>query len=346
MKRNSKNPRVSIVIVNWNGKKYLQKCLVSLGSTTYKNIEIIVVDQCSIDGSVELVRQKFPKIKLICNSDNTGYVGGNNLGAQNATGKYLLILNNDIEVTSGFLEPLVSAFEKDPKLGVAQPKAINKRFKGTLDGGGSFLTWTGFLYHKGYLEKHSNPEFSATYPVYSVKGAYMMTRRELFLKLGGLDRDFFIYFEETDYCGRVWISGYTVKYIGDSVVYHWGGSDTKKDWEKRFALVQYRSFKNRICSYIKNLSGRKLVILLSIHLLMSEVGSLYYLLRGRFGASLAIQKALLWNFFHLKKTLKKRRYIQDKLRKVSDDKIFLHTKKNIEFMYYFQQAALLARDRS
>lgn len=337
----SKGSLVSILIVNWNGKFYLEKCLKSLSNVSYKNIEIIVVDQSSTDGSVEMVRKKFPKVFLICNSDNTGYVGGNNLAAQNARGKYLLILNNDIEVEKDFLEPLVAEFEKDKKLGVAQPKAINIRHKGTLDGGGSFLTWTGFLYHKGYLKKANNPDFNIPYPVYSVKGAYMMTRRDLFLRLGGLDRDFFIYFEETDYCGRVWVSGYTVRYLPQSTVYHWGGGDTSQDWKRRFAVIQYRSYKNRICSYIKNLSGEKLLVILPTHLFVCQGIALFYLVTGNLLTAIAIEKALGWNIIHLLKTLRKRKHIQNELRKASDDSFFSIIKKDIGASYYMRSFKLL-----
>lgn len=342
MKRNNNHPLVSLLIVNWNGKFYLEKCLKSLSKISYKNAEIIVVDQNSSDGSVDLVRKKFPRTILICNSDNTGYVGGNNLAAQNANGKYIVILNNDIEVDKGFLEPLVAVFEKNRKLGVAQPKAINIRYKGTLDGGGSFMSWNGFLFHKGYLEKANQPEYNTPYPVYSVKGAYMMTRLDLFLRLGGLDRDFFIYFEESDYCGRVWVAGYTVMYLPESIVYHWGGGDTSQDWKKRFALIQYRSIKNRICSYIKNFSSEKLLSILPIHIAACLGLSLYYLFTGNWQTSGAIINALLWNALHLKKTLQKRKVIQG-LRKRSDKEIFDLVQVPVGLRYYFHQMQLLLK---
>src|SRR3989344_2595255 len=318
----SKNSLVSIIIVNWNGKNYLQKCLSSLNKITYYPTEIIVVDQNSSDGSQRLVKRKYPKIKLIENKENTGYVGGNNLGVSEAKGKYILILNNDIEVEKNFLEPLVRAFEKESKLGVAQPKAVNLREKGKLDGGGSFFTMTGFLYHKGYMDKASKPEYNKRYPVYSVKGAYMMTRSELWNKLGGLDPDFFIYFEESDYCGRVWLSGHTVEYIPESIVYHWGGGDTERDWKKRFATVQYRIYKNRICSYLKNLSLPYLLIVIPIHIFLIFGGSVLYLFSGNYQTSLSIWKAFWWNIKNFNGTLKKRNIIQSKSRKITDKEIF------------------------
>ena len=156
----------------------------------------------------------------------------------------------------------------------------------------------------------------------------MMTRKNLWNKLGGLDPDFFIYFEETDYCGRVWIAGYKVMYIPNSIVYHWGGGDTNLDRKKRLHIVQYRSYRNRICSYIKNLSVHNLIIVIPIHLLICQIISLIYLLLANFRISLAIQKAIFWNILNLPKTLEKRRFIQKKIRKVGDEKIFRLVKFN------------------
>lgn len=337
-----KKPLVSIIIVNWNGKKYLEMCLKSLAKISYKNVETIVVDQNSVDGSADFVSKKFPKTKIIRNKQNTGYVGGNNSGVSKSRGKYIIILNNDIEVDSNFLEPLVEAFEKDKKLGCAQPKAINLRYKGKLDGGGSFFTKTGFLFHKGYLKRASDVEYNIRYKVYSVKGAYMMTRRKLFNKLGGLDKDFFIYFEESDYCGRVWLSGSTVEYIPTSLVYHWGAGDTSGDWKKRFALVQYRSFKNRISSYLKNLSLKNLLILMPIHFVICEGLSFYYLLTASVETSISIQRALLWNLLNINKIIVKRRKVQ-RMRKTSDSDIFAIVGRNVGIGYYINLLFLLKK---
>lgn len=339
-----KNPLVSLVIVNWNGKKYLHDCLKSLQKISYKEIEIIVVDQNSTDGSQEMMRKYFPKVLLIQNKENTGFVGGNNTGVAKAKGKYAMLLNNDTEVDKHFIEPLVEAMENDTTIGCVQPKAMNIRHRGKLDGGGSLFTYTGFLYHKGYLEDAKKAEFNKEYFVYSVKGAYMFFRRDVYLKLGGLDKDFFIYFEESDLCGRMWVAGFTVKYIPSSLVYHWGGGDTKGDWDKRFALVQYRSFKNRICSYIKNLSIPYLLFILPMHLVLVEGLSFYYFVSGGLSVFISLQKAIFWNISNIEKTLKKRKIIQQKFRKVTDREIFRVVAQPVSFTYYFHQLKLLKED--
>src|SRR3989344_2623749 len=297
-----KNLLVSIIIVNYNGGKYIEECISSIKKSSYKQYEIIVVDQDSTDGSADLINEKFPEVRLIRNK-NTGYAGGNNLGAKNAKGKYLFLLNGDTVMESSLIHSLVEALEKDSKIGCVQPKSFNLKFKGRLDGAGSLFTPSGFLYHIGYFD-HDKPEYNKRYSVFSVKGAYLMTRKDLFDKLGGLDNDFFMYFEESDYCGRVWLSGNSVEYVPNSVIYHWGGES--QNWNKNFPKIQYQIFRNRICSYIKNLSTINLIKVLSFHIFLCEGMSFYYLLIGKWQVSIAIQRAILWNVLNIYKTLKKR----------------------------------------
>lgn len=332
-----KKPLVSIIIVNYNGSKYIGDCLSSIRKSLYRQYEIIVVDQASTDGSADLVCNKFPEVLLVRNR-NTGYAGGNNLGAENAKGKYLFLLNADTVMESDLINSLVEAMEKDPKIGCCQPKAFNLKFKNRLDGAGSLLTVTGFLYHMGYFDQ-DKPEYNKRYPVFSVKGAYLMTKKDLFDRLGGLDENFFMYFEESDYCGRVWLSGYSVEYIPDSVIYHWGGES--QNWNKNFPKIQYQIFRNRICSYIKNLSASNLIKILSLHILLCEGMSLIYLLIGKWQVSIAIQRAIFWNIANLYKTLKKRKTIQKNIRKVDDSHIFSRVGRNVDFIYYYNNFKIL-----
>jgi GT2 family glycosyltransferase len=336
-----KNPLVSLVIVNWNGKQYLQECLKSIEKSSYKKLEIIVVDQGSKDGSQDIIRKDFPQVKLIQNKQNTGYVGGNNLGVSKSRGEYVFILNNDVILESNTIQPLINYLEKNPDVGCLQPKAINLRNKNKIDGAGSFFTSTGFLYHKGYLDDASKAEYSKIYPVYCVKGAYMLFRRSLFLKLGGLDKDFFIYFEESDFCGRIWLAGYKVMYVPLSNIYHCGGGDTREDWDRRFALVQYRSYRNRICSYMKNLSFPALFKIMPVHFAFCFLASLYYLFRFEFQMVAAIYKAMLWNLLHLREALQKRAIIQKQYRTISDKEIFRFTEQKIGLRYLLVQRKML-----
>lgn len=310
--------KVSIVIVNWNGRKWLDDNVKSLKKLKYQNFEVIFVDNGSEDESVAYMKNNLPGVRIIKNSKNLGFVGGNNIGYKKAKGEYLLLLNNDTVVSPNLLAPLVNLMDKDQSVGVIQPKIIFYNSK-LLQAGGSFLTYTGFLYHSGFTRDPSDPKFNRVTEVFSANGACMMVRKSVIDKIGLFDKDFFSYFEESDFCWRVWLSGYKVVYYPQVTVLH-KGSQTSVRFGSGF--VQYHSFKNRICSLIKNLGFKGLLTILPIHLIICFFLSLTFLIFGQFSRFLSIQKAILWNLINLKKTLEKRKIIQRKMRKISDKIIY------------------------
>lgn len=323
--------KVSIVIVNWNRIDYLKNCLKSLSKLTYRNVEIIVVDNASIDGSIEFVKKSYPKIKIVKNKTNLGFAGGNNAALPKITGEYVLFLNNDTKVDKKFLEPLVEAFEKDNKLGVAQSKILTMDNPKKLDAVGGYFTNTGFLYHYGYYQTDSK-RYSKPLYMYSIKGASMMTRMNIIRKIGLFDHDFFAYFEETDFCHRVWLAGYTVQYIPDSIIYHKIGGTSNS---MNNAFIQFHSFKNRINTYLKNLGLMELLLLLPIHLMLCELAGVGFIAKNKPGHFIAINKAIVWNIKTLSKTLKKRKRIQKKIRVISDKELFKKVKRNPPIRYYY-----------
>ncbi len=145
-----KNKRlVSVIIVNQNGKKYLEKCLTSLKNQGYKNIEIILVDNASIDDSVDFTKKIFPDAKIKINSENLGFAEPNNIGYNLSEGDYVLFLNNDTEVKKDFLHPLVSILESNKDVGGVQSKILFMDNPTVLDSVGAFLTYSGILYYYG-----------------------------------------------------------------------------------------------------------------------------------------------------------------------------------------------------
>lgn len=324
--------KVSIVILNWNGIGHLKKCLESIQFVTYSPLEVIVVDNASTDGSVEMVKKEYPKVIVVENKKNMGYCGGNNLGIKKSTGKYVFILNNDTEVTKNFLEELVFQMEKDKKIGCIQPKIVYGADHSMLNAVGSYLTSTGFLYHYGYRKKSNSLQYNTYMPIYSAKGAAMLFRREALDKVGLFDEDFFIFFEETDLCHRLWLSGYTVMYDPKSLIYHYEAVDTSS--QMRNFTRTYLSFKNRICSYIKNLESVHAIKMLSALGLMYSILFFFYLLKLKLDQSSAIIMSVVWNISNLQNTLAKRKYIQSKLRKKSDRVLFPIIKKDPAFSYY------------
>lgn len=327
--------KVSIVIVNWNGKKFLKNCLDSLKKITYSPVEIIVVDNNSTDGSEAYVKKYYPKVKLIENEKNYGYAGGANIGGKHANGSYILFLNNDTVVTPGFIEPLLTDFRKDPSVGCVQSQMRLLNDKSILEVVGDYISFTGFLYHYGYRKKANLDKYNRQTIIFSPKGACSIFPRSLLQKIGLFDEDFFIFFEETDLSFRVWLAGCKVLYEPKSVIYHVSGGDTivsnKYSYERRIYLI----FKNMNCSYIKNFGTRNLLTIYSVFIITQVCYILYSLIKLRLGLVKVIFKAYWWNIVNLKKTLEKRRFIQTKIRKVSDKDINTYIKMSPKLSYYY-----------
>ncbi|MEM4230750.1 MAG: glycosyltransferase family 2 protein [Candidatus Pacearchaeota archaeon] len=326
---------VSVIIVNWNGKNFLRECLTSLYSQNYKNIEVIFVDNNSNDGSVEYMKKNFPKTKIIVNKENLGFAEGNNIGYRHSAGDYILFLNNDTRVTKNFLTELIEVLESDKKIGGAQSKILLMDDPARLDSVGAFLTNTGFLYHYG-ITKRDSSKYNKQIDIYSAKGACMMFKREVLekIKVEGeiFDSRYFVYFEETDMCHRVWLAGYKIVFSPKSVIYHkMGGTSGNLD----NSFVQYHSFKNRINSYIKNLALISLLKILPLHILMCEAFAVFSLFRLKLQLFFSIQKAIIWNLMTLNKTLAKRKKIQEHIRKLNDKEFFHMIKKNVRITYYY-----------
>lgn len=323
-----KQPLVSIIIVNLNGEKHLETCLNSLKTVEDVLFELIIVDNGSYDNSINVIKKFFSKAKIIRNKKNLGFAKPNNQGANIAHGEFLLLLNNDTKLTRNFLKGLVLAM-KDKSVGACQPKILLMSDNKRVDCIGSFLTNTGFLYHFGF-HKIDNPLYNRTLNIFSPRGACMLIRRKLFEDLGGFDEDFFAYFEETDLCWRIWLVGKKVAYLPQYVVYHQrGGTSSHMD----NSFIQYHSFKNRICTLIKNLSFSKLFYIMPVHLVFCIVAIFAYLILGKVKNSIAILQALWWNVVNLKSILVKRKAIQDK-RKISDDNLWPVIAKKIPMKYF------------
>lgn len=329
-------PLVSIIIVNWNGGKVFRDCLTSLYKIDYPNWELIVVDNGSTDSSLEYLQDEKSKLlKMVQNKVNVGFAKANNQGVDIAGGKYILLLNNDTKVTPHFLRYLVGKMENDHYIGAAQPKIRIMDNPKLLDNSGAFLTKTGFLEHWGYLAS-DGVEFKSEREVFSVKGACMLVRKSLVDKIGLFDEEFVTYMEETDFCWKVWLSGYKVMFMPGESVYHKVGFSSKRQSQ---IDVNFNSFKNRITSLIKNLEIQNLISIGGTHLFLIVCLSFYYIFRLQFSKFVMIIKAILWNIIHLGRILKKREGVQ-RFRKISDSELFIkimHPIKINEMLAHFRK---------
>lgn len=324
---------VTIIIVNWNGFSNLKECLESLRKITYRDIELVIVDNGSTDNSVDYIKKQkavFRKLVLVENDKNLGFAQGNNLGYLPSKGDLLLFLNNDTLVEKDFLEPLIKKITSDPKIGAVQPKILAYPQRNIIDSVGSYLLPTGFLYHLGH-KKLDQPRYNFGSEIFTMKGACMLFKRKVLEKVGLFDRDYFAYFEETDLCQRAWLAGYKILYVPESKIYHKGG-ETAKSLNPSF--IQFHSFKNRIFTYLKNFESSYLLKIAIPHLIFCELISTLYLLTLKFSLGLAIQKAIFWNILHFKKILQEREKIA-KIRKVSDSDFIPKIIRRVGIDYYY-----------
>lgn len=233
-------PLVSIIIVNYNGKSHLEKCLSSLTKSSYQQFEIILVDNNSTDSSVEFVQKNYPFVDVIKLEKNYGFADPNNIGAQKAKGEFLLFLNNDTVVTPDFITELVNvAKEDDPSIGIFQSLLL-KPDEG-IDSSGDFMD----IYGRAYS---SREKVSKVRPILSARGASMMARKKVFLDLGGFDKNYFATFEDVDIGLRAWIWGYRVVLVPKSIVYHMGGQTI----QKINSLIGFHGVKNTLIVRLVN----------------------------------------------------------------------------------------------
>ncbi|HED08509.1 MAG TPA: glycosyltransferase [Ignavibacteria bacterium] len=250
---------LSVIIVNYNVKDFLQSLLLSLDKAL-KNIthEIIIIDNASTDGSVELIRNNFPQVTLIDNKENLGFSKANNLGLKISKGKYLLLINPDTLVSEDTITEMINFFESHPEVGLAGCKILNPDGTLQLACRRSFPgPWTSFCkvtglstlfpkskifarYNLTYLDENKSCEVDA------VSGSFMMFTREVYDKIGGLDEEYFMYGEDLEYCFRIQKAGYKIFYVASTQIIHYKGESTK-----RSSIDETKIFYNAMHLFVK-----------------------------------------------------------------------------------------------
>lgn len=327
-------PLVSVIIVNWNGRHLIDDCLGSLTKNKYKNLEILFADNASTDDSVTYVKKKFKTVKIIQNTQNLGYAEGHEKAFKQSKGKYILLLSTDTIIEKNAVEELVKGMNSDKNIGAVMPKLIMYPKKHLIDSIGAFFLMNGDLYHFGREKDPRLSKYNKPMNILSVKGACTLFKKEVLDKTGMFDRDYFAYFEETDLSMRIWLAGYKILYIPHATVYHKGGVTSAKMLR---SYILFHSYKNRIYTYLKNLSVKYLLIVLPQTILIYQTVFLLYLLKGKFAYAMVVQKSLGWNIIHLKKILKKRKYVQSVIRKIPDDAYLPLVTKSVRLSYYYYQ---------
>jgi len=301
---------ITVVVVNWNGKPLLADCLQSLRSQTLPDVEVIVVDNGSTDGSADWVRQNFPQFKLVQLNENRGFAGGNNAGIVQARGEWIALLNNDAAAEPDWLEQLYRAVEGNGRVGLAASRVVLT--SGALDSAGDGMTIAGVPYKRGHGSSPTGV-FLKPAEVFGASGCGVLLRRSMLDKIGLLDEDFFCIYEDGDLNFRARLAGFHCIYVPDAVILH-RLHGTLGRLSKNYVFYGQR---NMEYLYFKNMPGRLFWRHLPVHLLSNLLGFGYFLWRGR---PLQFIKGKVAFLRDIKRVLQKRRQIQE-LRQVDDHAI-------------------------
>ena len=284
--------KIAIVILNWNGKKLLEQFLPSVVEFS-EEATIYVADNASTDKSIPYLKEKFNKVTIIQNKTNGGYAKGYNDALKNVTEDLLVLLNNDVEVTQNWLQPIINEFKRDDSLIAAQPKILdfnNKRYFEYAGAGGGFIDQLGYPYCRGRIfntiEKDKG-QYNDINKIFWASGACFIVRSNEFKELNGFDENFFTHQEEIDLCWRIQQNGGIIKYIGNSTVYHIGGATLSNI----NPIKTFYNFRNSLLMLVKNIKSSKVWIILFIRLLMDGIAGLHFLIQGKWKHTLAIIKA-------------------------------------------------------
>ncbi|NCC71603.1 glycosyltransferase family 2 protein, partial [bacterium] len=300
--------RVAVVILNWNGKKFLEKFLPAVIKNSKDIAEVIVADNDSKDDSVEFLKKKFPEVRIIINKTNGGFSKGYNDALKQVDADIYILLNSDIEVTENWIRPIINLMQSDESIAACQPKIKSFYSKNEFEyagAAGGFIDTLGYPFCRGRLFQSieiDNGQYNDTCEIFWATGACMFVRAEVYHKFGGLDEDFFAHMEEIDFCWRVKNAGYKIMYCADSVIYHVGGGTLPKSSSRK----TYLNFRNNLSLLFKNLPANKLHCVMLLRLILDFIAALKFLLNGDFKDAIAVTKAYIHFYFILPTNYKKR----------------------------------------
>jgi len=309
----------AVVILNWNGKKMLQEYLpLLIDRTPNQDAFIVVADNGSTDGSIEWLKQNCPTIRTVALDRNYGFTGGYNRALKEIDADYYVLLNSDIEVSNGWLEPLLNFMEENPDAGICQPKILSiaqRNYFEYAGAAGGFIDRFGYPFCRGRIlsdiEKDEG-QYDTNKECFWASGACMMIRSSLYHHLGGLDDNFFAHMEEIDLCWRAKLLGYKVWCIPQSKIYHVGGGTLPNDSPRKL----YFNFRNNLLMLHKNLPESIRTERIFFRMCLDGVAAALFLFTGK------------WSFF---KSIVKAHGDFRRMRRIIDPSPFVNKKINIGY---------------
>lgn len=306
--------KTAIVILNWNGKKLLEEFLPSIVNFSAHLADIYVADNASTDTSIAFVKEKFPSIKIVSNTENGGYAKGYNDALQHIKADIYCLINSDVEVTENWLSPVLNLFKEEENTAIIQPKLLDYKNKQKFEyagAAGGFIDFLGYPYCRGRIFNQletDNGQFNDIATIFWASGACLFIRSSVFHQLQGFDEDYFAHQEEIDLCWRAQNEGYTIKYVGASKIYHVGGATLQESNPHK----TYLNFRNSLLTVLKNVPTRHLFQTIFFRLILDGIAGVKFMVELRPIHTWSILKAHFSFYKNLYRFIKKRKQLQRK----------------------------------
>jgi GT2 family glycosyltransferase len=303
-------PAVSIIVLNWNGRSFLEKFLPSLLATRYPNFKIFVADNGSTDGSLTLIRTRFPEVELLDFQENLGFTSGNNKALEYIQTPYFALVNSDVEVDPDWLTPLVDKLESDEKIAAVQPKVLAWHARHQFEyagAAGGFMDWLGYPFCRGRIFQHLEEDlgqYDTDCEIAWATGACTLIRKSVTDQIGLFEPIFFAHMEEIDFCWRARNHGYSIACCPSAKVWHVGGGTLNKENPQKTFL----NFRNSLMTLYLNLPSGQVIPKIFLRLCLDGIFALKSALGGNVKTIPLIFKAH-WAFYAKLSYLRKRRKI-------------------------------------
>ncbi|MBA2250411.1 MAG: glycosyltransferase family 2 protein [Chitinophagaceae bacterium] len=297
-------PSVAVVILNWNGRKFLEQFLPSVMASSYDNLEIIVADNGSADDSVKFIEGAYPRIRILKNEKNEGFARGYNTTLKQVTADYYVLLNSDVEVQPNWIQPVIELMESDVSIAACQPKLLFYHDKKMFEYAGACGGWIdgfGYPFSRGRVFdicEQDTGQYDDVKQIFWATGAALFVRASIFNSIGGFDEYFFAHQEEIDLCWRMQHAGYKIYVVPESVVYHVGGGTLPMGNKTKVFL----NFRNNLIMLTKNLPAAQALWKIPFRIGLDNLAAWKGLLSGNSVTFISILKAhlhyLKWLFFY------------------------------------------------
>lgn len=296
----------AVVILNYNGKHWLEKFLQNVLDNSLEDADVIVADNASTDDSIEYLKQNFPNVGLVILDKNHGFAGGYNESLKELDYPYYVLLNSDVEVSEHWIKAPLKLLKNNNNIGAVQPKLLMQTNKTCFEyagAAGGYIDRLGYAFCRGRIVKdleEDNGQYDDAVKIFWASGAAMFVKSEVFWKAGGFDASFFAHYEEIDLCWRIKNLGYDIYFEPQSKVYHVGGGTLSNDSPKKTFL----NFRNSLAMLYKNLPQSQRTKVILSRLVLDGFIACHMLLKLRFSHFIAVAKAH-FSFYKMIKQLKK-----------------------------------------